>query len=69
MITYYKLFDVLKRRQMTVEQLRIDIQASSSTMTKLRKNQNVAIDVIDRICDRLDCQPGDLMEFEKSLKC
>ncbi|RFZ78250.1 XRE family transcriptional regulator [Lacrimispora amygdalina] len=68
MITYYKLFDVLKRRQMTVEQLRIDIQASSSTMTKLRKNQNVAIDVIDRICDRLDCQPGDLMEFEKSLK-
>ena len=68
MITYYKLFDVLKRRQMIVEQLRIDIQASSSTMTKLRKNQNVAIDVIDRICDRLDCQPGDLMEFEKSLK-
>lgn len=68
MITYYKLFDVLKRRQMTVEQLRIDIQASSSTMTKLRKNQNVSIDVIDRICDRLDCQPGDLMEFEKSLK-
>lgn len=68
MIMYYKLFDVLKRRQMTVEQLRIDIQASSSTMTKLRKNQNVAIDVIDRICDRLDCQPGDLMEFEKSFK-
>jgi DNA-binding Xre family transcriptional regulator len=53
---------------MTVEQLRTDIQASSATMTKLRKNENVSIDVIDRICDRLECQPGDIMEFEKSLK-
>lgn len=68
MITYYKLFDILRRSNMTVEQLRTDIQASSSTMTKLRKNENVAIDVIDRICDRLECQPGDIMEFEKSLK-
>ncbi|MEY8352569.1 helix-turn-helix transcriptional regulator [Lachnospiraceae bacterium 54-53] len=68
MITYYKLFDMLRRRQMTVEQLRIDIQASSATMTKLRKNEKVSIDVIERICDRLDCQPGEIMEFEKSLK-
>ena len=68
MIKYYKLFDILRRNNMTIEQLRIDIQASSATMTKLRKNENVSIDVIDRICDRLECQPGDIMEFEKSLK-
>ena len=65
MITYYRLFDLLKRKHVTVEQLRIDIGASSATMSKLRQNKQVSLDVLQRICDTLDCQPGDIMENEK----
>lgn len=67
MITYYKLFDLLRRKNMTIENLRISIGASSATMTKMRNNQLVSLDVIDRICDFLNCQPGDILEHEKSL--
>lgn len=65
MIVYYRLFDVLKRRKITVEQLRVAIGASSATMSKLRQNKHVSMDIIQRICDFLDCQPSDIMENEK----
>lgn len=65
MITYYKLFDILRRRNITVETLRIAIGASSATMSKLSKNEIVSLSVIQRICDYLDCQPGEIMENEK----
>lgn len=68
MIVYYKLFDMLRRKNLTIEKMRISIGASSATMTKMRNNQIVSLDVIDRICDYLDCQPGDIMEHQKSLK-
>lgn len=65
MIVYYRLFDVLKRRKITVEQLRVAIGASSATMSKLRQNKQVSMDIVQRICDFLDCQPSDIMENEK----
>lgn len=67
MIVYYRLFDLLKRRHITVEQLRVAIGASSATMSKLRQNKQVSIDIIQRICDWLECQPGEIMENEESL--
>lgn len=63
MIAYYKLFDLLKRRKISIEELRLNIQASSATMAKLSHHKNVSLDVIDRICSNLQCQPGDIMEF------
>lgn len=36
-----------------------------SIVNKLRKNDKVNIDTIDRICALLDCQPGDIMEYVK----
>lgn len=65
MITYYRLFDILRRRDITVETLRLAIGASSATMSKLSKNEIVSLTVIQRICDYLDCQPGDIMENTK----
>lgn len=62
MIVFYRLFDQLNRKNITVEELRISIGASSATMSKLRQNKLVSLDVIQRICDFLECQPGDIME-------
>jgi len=37
---------------------------SEGTMQKLRVgNTNITISVLNEICDLLDCQPGDLLEF------
>jgi DNA-binding Xre family transcriptional regulator len=62
-IKFYKLLDLLNRKSISKEELRIAIGASSATISKLSKNENVSMDVIEKICRFLDCQPGDIMEY------
>lgn len=60
MIVYYKLFDMLMRRNMKPSALLAVI--SSPTLGKLRRNEIVRTDVLYRVCRFLRCQPGDIME-------
>ncbi|MFL8492713.1 helix-turn-helix domain-containing protein, partial [Clostridioides difficile] len=62
------LIDLLNRRGITKEELRLKIGASSTTIAKLSSNKNVSLDVIDKICKALNCQPGDIMEYEDDEK-
>jgi Predicted transcriptional regulator len=36
---------------------------SNATMAKLNTNEYVALEIIDKLCAALDCQPGDLLEY------
>lgn len=63
MITYYKLLDILNRRGMTRDQLRIAIGASANTITAISKNEPVTLKTINKICKVLNCQPGDILEY------
>lgn len=63
MIKYYKLLDILNRRSMTKEDLRQQIGISSATMSKISAHKTVSLDVIDKICCALNCQPGDIIEY------
>ena len=62
MITYYRLWDRLNR----VHKKRKDLLEilSPATLNKLRKNETVTTETINKLCVYLDCQPGDLLEFE-----
>lgn len=59
-IKYYKLFDLLNRKDMKKTDLLKII--SSPTLAKLSKGEIVTTEVIQKICDFLNCQPGDIME-------
>lgn len=61
MVVYYKLFDLLKRKNMKISDLRNVI--SSATVAKLNKGQHVSGECIDKICRYLECQPNDIMEI------
>ncbi len=63
MIKYYKLLDVLNRREMTKEELRIKLNLSSATIAKISKNEFISLRVVNDICKFLNCQPGDIMEY------
>ena len=63
MIKYYKLLNVLNRREMTKEELRIKLNLSSATIAKISKNEFISLRVINDICKFLNCQPGDIMEY------
>lgn len=62
MIKYYRLLDLLNRREIGKEELRRRINVSSATIAKLSKHEYVSLEVIDRICNELQCQPSDIME-------
>lgn len=63
MIKYYKLLDMLNRLEMSKEDLRLKIGVSSATMAKISKHQYISLEVIDKICGVLHCQPGDIIEY------
>lgn len=63
MITYYKLLDMLNRKGMTREELRIKAGITTNAIKAINNNETVSLKVIDKICAVLKCQPGDLMEW------
>jgi len=62
-IKYYKLFDIMQRREITKTQLAKMVDISSATMAKLSTNKPVSMMVINRLCERLKLQPGDILEY------
>jgi putative transcriptional regulator len=60
-----KLDDMLHARRMTLTELaeRIDITLANLSILKTGKARAVRFSTLDAICDVLQCQPGDLLEF------
>lgn len=61
-IRYYKLFDLLQRRGLKKTDLLSLAGISSPTLAKLSKGDTVTTEVIEKICNALNCQPADIME-------
>ena len=61
-ISYKKLWVMLIQRDITKVQLRTDVGISAGTMSKLNKGEDVALSVLLRICDYLNCDIGDICE-------
>lgn len=62
MIIYDKLADILKEREMTWKEL-CKSGISVNTPTKFSQNRVVSSDTIDKVCEYLGVQPGDIMEW------
>ncbi len=67
-ISYKKLWVMLANKELSPVQLRKDLNIASGTMTKLRRNEEVALSVLLRICEYLDCNIGDICDAIKSDK-
>lgn len=61
-ISYKKLWVLLIEREISKPQLRKDLNLATGTMSKLNKGEEVAMSVILRICEYLDCDIGDICE-------
>ena len=67
-ISYKKLWAMLIQRDITKVQLRTDVGISAGTMSKLNKGEDVALSVLLRICDYLNCDIGDICEAVRMSK-
>ena len=61
-ISYKKLWLLLIQKDISPVDLRKDLNIATGTMTKLRKNEEVALSVLLRICEYLKCNIGDICD-------
>ena len=64
-MSYKKLWILLVERDISQAALRKDLNIATGTMTKLRRNEEVALSVLLRICEYLDCNIGDICDAVK----
>ena len=65
----YKLFQkMLIDRNIKKQDIMKQAKISGGTMAKLNTNEYVSLEIIDRLCAVLECQPGDLFEYVPELK-
>ena len=65
-ISYKKLWKLLIDKDMTAAQLRERTGIAPNTMTKLRRDEPVAMVVLEKICATLDTDFGDIVEYIKN---
>ena len=58
---------MLARRKMTLSQLaeRVDISIVNLSVLKTGKARAIRFSTLDAICEALDCQPADILEYKK----
>lgn len=63
MITYDKLWELLKTRGISQYSLMKNYQISRSQLNRIHHNSNLSTKTINTLCAILNCQPGDIMEY------
>ena len=63
-ISYKKLWKLLIDKDLKKKDLQKMAGISSSSIAKLGRNENVNTEIINKICNALDCDTGDIMEME-----
>lgn len=66
-ISYKKLWIMCAEKEMSKAELRRQAGLSPATLTKLRRNQPVSMEVLMKIAEVMDCNIGDMMDFVKEI--
>ena len=62
-ISYNKLWKLLVDKKMSKADLRKATGIAPNTMTRLRRDEEVTLTVLNKICATLEVDIGDVMEF------
>ena len=64
-VSYAKLFERMAQKGIKKIDLRNTYKINPKTVDSLVNNRSVTVDTIIQLCEILDCQPGDIMEYVK----
>ena len=62
-VKYDKLFHLLIDRKITNAQLAQKAGVSANIITRLKRDEYIAMQTIEKICIALDCNVDDILEF------
>lgn len=64
-LSYNRMWKLLVDKKMSKADLRKAADIAPNTMTKLRRDEMVNLSILCRVCEILDCDFGDIMEYVK----
>lgn len=67
-VTYRKLFHKLIEEEMTPKQLADQAGISLNIMTRIRRNEYISLESVEKITRILQCEIGDILEFTQAGK-
>lgn len=67
-LSYNRMWKLLVDKKMSKADLRKAADIAPNTMTKLRRDETVNLAILGHICETLDCDFGDIMEYVKESK-
>ena len=62
-VNYNKLWKLLIDKKMTTAELRKQADIAPNTLTRMKKDQEVTMQVLERICEVLDTDFGEIVEY------
>ena len=62
-VSYKKLFHMLIDRNMTAAELQKEAGYSPNISTRMRRDEYVSLESMEKICRVLDCKVDDIVEF------
>lgn len=64
-VSYIRLWKLLLDRRLKKTDLKEIAGISNNTLAKLSKDEHISMESLERICNGLDCNVEDVMEFIK----
>lgn len=63
MISYKRLWETMKKKNISQYRLINYYKVSSGQLGRLRKNEHISTHTIDMLCEILDCRVEDVVEY------
>lgn len=61
---------MMAKRKMRLKQLAQEVGITEANLSVLKngKAKAIRLSTLDKLCEALECQPGDILEFEANIK-
>lgn len=67
-VSYDKMFHLLVDKRITNTQLADKAGVSANIITRIKKNQYISLESVEKLCMALDCRVDDILEFRVAEK-
>lgn len=67
MITFDRFWQYLESRNITTYSLEKDYHINKSIISRLKNNKNITMNTLNDLCNLLDCDITDILEYRKDL--
>ena len=64
-VCYDKLFHMMIDKRMTNSQLMAKAGFSANIITRLKKNEYISLESIEKLCIAMECRVDDILEFQE----